>query len=179
MSELGIPKRRIDERQPRAEDLSQHGPVDVFTFGAADIPQVATGADERASFRPDSSGHRAWRTLWLGTCGHRVLKEPLLDGLDWIVGLEFRAQVGDLSRVGGVVDEPADRLTNGRWLGALGAQVDAEVVVADPGVDVVLALALACTGDRDTVQERSEVAAEASARDEHVDVREQVVVVDE
>jgi hypothetical protein len=29
------------------------------------------------------------------------------------------------------------------------------------------------------VQERSEVAAEASARDEHVDVREQVVVVDE
>jgi len=35
----GIPKRRFDERQPRTEDLGQHGPVDGSALGTADIRQ--------------------------------------------------------------------------------------------------------------------------------------------
>ncbi len=98
------------------------------------------------------------------------------------IGSYESSSARSLDTLAAYVGSSSTRRTAARIRGrprAFGAQVDAEAVPADARVDVVLALALTRGHDRHTVAHRRQHTAEPAIGDEDVDVREQVVVVDE
>jgi hypothetical protein len=97
-----------------------------------------------------------------------------LDAGQWVVRLELCPQGSDVGGEPWVGEDMSHRRADACRSRTLATEVDAEAVVADPRVDVVLTFCFAGPYDRNTMAHCREHAAKAAVSDEDVRVRNSV-----